>query len=209
MENPLSFADHLTDLEPLLTRYGYAALFGAIFVEGVGIPAPGQTLLLAAAVLAARGNLSLGLVLGTATIASAAGCQAGFALGRYGGHRVLDRFAGGGRLARLEQLFARLGVAVVMLGRFVDGTRQLAAITAGALEMPSATFFAANLLGAVLWASFWGLGAYWLGQDFHAIAAAMHHVRPWMLILTAAVAAAALAWLLRGKARRTGTTPTG
>src|SRR5690242_19698129 len=119
-----SLSHHLEAVQPLHERWGYLAVFVAIFAEGCGIPAPGQTLLIAAALLAARGELWLGLVLATAVCAAAGGNLAGCALGRVGGRPVLERIASPQRLTRLEGLFERRGGVVVGFGRFVDGLRQ-------------------------------------------------------------------------------------
>lgn len=194
------FEHELARAEPLLGRYGYLAVFVAIFLEGVGIPAPGQTLLVAGAVLAARGQLSLAALLATAFAASASGTLAGWAIGVSGGRRLLARFAGQ-RLAQIEGLFARFGGGVVAFGRFVDGARQLAGLAAGSLGMPLASFLLWNTLGALLWVVFWGAGSWAFTRDFHVIAAAAHRAR-WPLIATAAIlAAGVLAWIARGPKR--------
>lgn len=172
------FEHHFAHVEPLLEHYGYSAVFVAIFVEGMGIPAPGQTLLIAAALFAERGDLSLWILLGTALVAAAAGNLVGFAIGRYGGHRVLARFCAPERLQKMEDLFERRGGVVVGFGRFVDGLRQLAGIAAGSLEMHFATFFVWNLVGAVAWVGFWGAGAFFFERDFATIVHLFHRFRP-------------------------------
>ncbi len=190
---------HLAAVQPLLERYGYAAIFLFVFVEGFGIPAPGQMILIAAALLAARGDLSLVAVVTTALIAAATGNLIGFAIGRWGGRRILERIAGGARLARMEALFERRGGVVVGFGRFVDGLRQLAGIAAGSLGMSFATFFAWNLAGAVAWAGFWGGGTYLFERDFAQIAAAVHRVRPLAIAVVVLAVIAGIRWLRRGR----------
>ena len=190
---------HLAAVQPLLERYGYGAVFLAIFVEGMGIPAPGQTLLIAAALLAARGDLSLGMLLVVALVAAAGGNLAGFAIGRYGGRRVLERIGAGERLNKMEALFRRRGGVVVGFGRFVDGLRQLAGIAAGSLEMPFATFFVWNLIGAVAWVGFWGLGVFLFDRDFAAIALLFHRFRPLAIALAVLGVVLVIVWLRRGK----------
>jgi membrane protein DedA with SNARE-associated domain len=188
---------HLAHVQPLLERYGYGAVFLAIFVEGMGIPAPGQTLLIAAALFAERGNLSLPVLLITALLGAAGGNLAGFAIGRYGGHRVLARFCAADRLHKMEDLFARRGGVVVGFGRFVDGLRQIAGIAAGSLGMSFTTFFVWNLIGAVVWVGFWGFGAYLFERDFESIAQFFHHARPVALVLALLVVVLALWWMRR------------
>lgn len=189
---------HLAEVQPLLERYGYAAVFVAIFVEGFGIPAPGQTLLVAAALLAARGELWLGALLATAVVASAAGNLVGFAIGRLGGHRVLERVASRERLAKMEALFERRGGVVAGFGRFLDGLRQLSGIVAGSLDMDLVSFFAWNLAGAVAWAAFWGGGAFLFERHVTELSALFHHARPVALALALVAVVIALRWLRRG-----------
>lgn len=190
-------AQHLESVQPLLQRWGYAAVFVAVFVEGCGIPAPGQTLLIAAALLAAKGELWLGLVLATAVCAAAGGNLAGYAIGRLGGHRVLERIASPQRLAQMEKLFERRGGIVAGFGRFLDGLRQLSGIAAGSLNMDLVTFFGWNLIGAVVWVGFWGAGAFFFERHVTQLSAVFHHLRPIALGLAAIGVVIALRWLRR------------
>jgi len=192
---------HLAAARPLLEQWGYAAVFLSIFVEGVGIPAPGQTLLVAGAALAGRGELALAPVLIAAVAAAAAGNALGWAIGRYGGRPLLERFAHGKRLARIEQLFQRSSAGIVALGRFIDGARQLNGLAAGALGMPPRAFHSWNVIGAVLWSAFWGLGGYALGRDFAVIVTTYHRLRPYLLWSALPGSALVLVWLLRGAHR--------
>ncbi|HEY8517126.1 MAG TPA: DedA family protein [Candidatus Binatia bacterium] len=196
-------AHHLASVEPLLAEYGYAAVFLAIFVEGFGIPAPGQTLLIAGALLAARGELSVTALLVVAVLASAAGNLVGFWLGRVGGRRILDKIGAGPRLERMEKLFQRRGGVLVAFGRFVDGTRQLAGIVAGSLDMPSGTFFAWNVLGAVAWAVTWSLGPVLLEEHLGQLAAVMHAYRRLFLLAGLVAVVLGVLWLRRGSTAHT------
>jgi membrane protein DedA with SNARE-associated domain len=189
---------HLAAVQPLLQRYGYAAVFVAVFVEGVGIPAPGQTLLIAAALLAARGELSLAWLLTVAVLASAGGNLAGFWLGRAGGRRLLDRIGAGPRLVRMEALFQRRGGLLVAFGRFVDGTRQLGAIVAGSLGMSSTTFLGWNVLGALAWAAAWTIGPFVFEHDLARFDLSLHRIRPFAIVLAVIAVVLALRWLRHG-----------
>jgi membrane protein DedA with SNARE-associated domain len=192
---------HLAAAQPLLEKWGDAAVFGCIFAEGVGIPAPGQTLLVAAALLAGRGELALVPLLVVAVLAAALGNTLGWLIGRAGGRPVLQRFARGERLARVEHLFARWGPRIVGLGRFVDGLRQINGLAAGALGMERTQFLIWNAIGALLWVGFWGLGAYGFGRDFNAIASAIHQARLFLVPLFLVGAALLAVYLLRGPRR--------
>ncbi|HZR81386.1 MAG TPA: VTT domain-containing protein [Candidatus Binatia bacterium] len=185
----------------LLSEYGLVAVFVATFAEGIGIPLPGQTLLVAAAVLAARGEISLAAVVATGAVASAGGLLAGWAIGRYGGRRLLERFAGA-RLKRVEDLFCRYDAGLVTLGRFVDGARQLTGLVAGALGMELRRFLAWDVVGAVLWTGVWAGGAWFFTRHVHAVATALHHVGPWMWLAAIAAVSAVVAWIVHGSGVR-------
>jgi membrane protein DedA with SNARE-associated domain len=194
------FERSLARMQPLLQRYGYGAAFAAVMVEGMGIPTPGQTLLMAGALEAAEGRMSIALLLILVTTAATVGNSIGYAIGRWGGRRALNKLnVNPRRQQRLDDLFKRRGGVVILLARFLDGLRQLNGIVAGVLQMPWWTFTAYNVAGAVLWTCGWGLGTYYLGRDIHFIAAFFHRHRPLLLVLGGVAFAALLVYLLRSR----------
>jgi membrane protein DedA with SNARE-associated domain len=194
------FERSLARVQPLLQRYGYGAAFAAVMVEGMGIPTPGQTLLMAGALEAAEGRMSIALLLILVTTAATVGNSIGYAIGRWGGRRALNKLnVNPQRQQRLDDLFKRRGGVVILLARFLDGLRQLNGIVAGVLQMPWWTFTAYNVAGAVLWTCSWGLGTYYLGRDIHFIAAFFHRHRPLLLVLGGVAFAALLVYLLRSR----------
>jgi membrane protein DedA with SNARE-associated domain len=185
-------------VRPLLHRYGYAALFLTVMVEGCGVFAPGQTVLIAAALTAAQGNLNIVWVMIWAFGAAVLGNSLGYLLGRWGGRALLARFkVRQDRLARLEGYFGRYGRGVVLMARFFDGLRQLNGIVAGLLKMPWGVFTTVNVLGAVLWTGVWGLGAYFLDKEIHAYHGAYRLIEPWVLAFTLLAGLALLVYLFR------------
>ena len=194
------FERSLARVQPLLQRYGYGAAFAAVMVEGMGIPTPGQTLLMAGALEAAEGRMSIALLLVLVTTAATLGNSVGYAIGRWGGRAALDKLkVNPQRQQRLDDLFKSRGGVVILLARFLDGLRQLNGIVAGVLQMPWWTFTAYNVTGALLWTCSWGLGTYYLGRDIHFIAAFFHRHRPLLLALGATAFVALLVYLLRSK----------
>jgi membrane protein DedA with SNARE-associated domain len=184
-------------VQPLVDRYGYLAVFLTILVEGVGIPAPGQTILIAAALSAAHGHLSIVWVMILACLGAGLGNSLGYLIGRWGGRALLARFkVRGDRLARLEGHFRRYGGGVVLVARFLDGLRQLNGLVAGMLAMPWRKFTAFNLLGAVLWAGVWGLGTYWLDRDISAVHRVFARIGPIAMVLTLVGFVALVVYLL-------------
>jgi membrane protein DedA with SNARE-associated domain len=172
-------------VQPVLDRYGYPAVFLTILVEGVGMPAPGQTILIAAALTAAHGNLSIVWVMILACTGAGLGNSLGYLLGRWGGRALLARFkVRGDRLARLEGHFRRYGGGVVLVARFFDGLRQLNGMVAGMLAMPWGIFTGFNVLGAVLWTGVWGLGTYWLDKDISTVHRVFRKIEPLAVALT-------------------------
>ena len=185
-------------MQPVFDRYGYLAVFAAILVEGVGIPAPGQTFLIAAALSAAHGKLSLVWVLITACLAATLGNSLGYLLGRWGGRRLLARFkVRGDRLVRLEEKFRRYGGGVLLVARFFDGLRQLNGIVAGMLEMPWKIFMAFNVLGAILWTGVWGLGTYFLDREIKPVHRTFAQIEPFIVALTLVGVLALMVYLFR------------
>ncbi len=188
---------------PLLERYGYPAVFTAIFVEGAGIPAPGETLLIAAAIDAAAGSLSITVVLIVAVAGAVLGNSLGYLIGRAGGRPLLRKLPiSEERLGRVEALFERYGAAFIVVARFVDGPRQLNGIMAGTLEMPWWRFSLWNLCGALLWVGVWGLGVYALDRDLDPLLAFIQRFEPLAIALTAAALLAGLIYLWRRRHAR-------
>ncbi len=209
-------ADHvLRDLEnavvaaqPLVERYGYVGVAGAISVEGFGLPAPGQTLLMAAAVESARGHLHIGLVVVLAVVAAVMGNSLGYLIGKLGGRPLLRKLGvNEAREAKIAALFERYGGGFILLARFLDGPRQLNGIVAGTLEMRWWVFTAFNIMGAVLWVSLWGLGTFYLSEHLHAVDAFLRKLNPWVIGMVVIGVVAMIVYLFRG--RRTQSLPAG
>jgi membrane protein DedA with SNARE-associated domain len=196
---------HLAQMQPYLQRYGYAAIFVAVLVEGVGVLAPGQTLLVVGAIAAAKGEFKIAWVLACAFLAAVLGNSLGYLLGRWGGRPLLIKLkVSEKRFSRLEGYFTRYGKWLVLLARFVDGFRQLNGLVAGMMKMPWKVFLVFTVLGAVLWTGTWGLGAYFLVKDIAALHLAVHRVRPWAVAVALLIFLGLMVYLLRR--RRSGGT---
>jgi len=169
-------------VQPLLDRYGYGAVAVAVGVEGAGIPAPGETLLVAAALDAAsHPKLHIGWLVLAAFAAASVGNSLGYLIGRLGGRPLLRRLRVNERyLARIEAIFERWGGWLIVGARFFDGPRQLNGIAAGILKMPWWHFTRFNLLGAALWVGTWGLGPYFLDEHLQGILTLVRRWNPWV-----------------------------
>lgn len=167
----------LAHLAPLLEDHGYLAVGALVLLDNCGIPVPGQTILVAAAVYAGTGRLSFPAVLAVALVAAVVGDALGYLVGRAGGRAFVHRWGRyvlltPARFQRAEDFFGRHGAAVVTWARFVDILRQTNGIIAGTVGMPWRRFMVFNLVGAVLWTGVWaGLG-YAAGMHIGTIYAA-------------------------------------
>jgi membrane protein DedA with SNARE-associated domain len=191
---------YMTLAQPVLDQYGYLAVFGAVLVEGFGIPAPGQTMLMAGAILAARGGMSIEWLLILTFLAAVLGNSLGYLLGRRGGRLILEKMGiRETRMQRMESLFNRYGGGVIFVGRFLDGLRQLSGILAGTLQMPWWKFTVFNVLGAATWASLWGLGVYFLDEDMKTVFAVFHRIEPYVIVGSLLALIVLLIYLRRGR----------
>jgi membrane-associated protein len=156
---------------------GYAGLALLVGAEAAGLPVPGETSLIAWAVLASQGYSSLPLVIATAATAAVVGDNVGYAIGRCGGRWLLTRPGPWRRnrarlLSRGEAFFVRNGAKAVFLGRWVPWVRITTAWLAGANRMRWRRFLFWNALGGVTWATSIGIAAYFLGHAAAVLGAA-------------------------------------
>ena len=148
----------LISLSPVVI---YALVALVIGLESMGIPLPGEVILVSAALLSSRQDLDIspGWVAVAASAGAIVGDSIGYLAGRHWGNRMFDvlgrrfpKHAGPDRLAYAEHVFTRHGVWAVFFGRFVALLRIFAGPVAGALRMPYPRFLAANALGGLVWA---------------------------------------------------------
>src|SRR5262245_46155079 len=147
-----------------------------VALEALGAPLPGETLLIFAAVMAGRRDLSLPALLFFAWVGSVVGDNIGYWIGRKLGRAAISRYGArigltAARFEAVEGIFARYGAATVAFARFVNVLRQLNGVVAGTLGMPWQRFFMFNALGAALWVSLWVLGTYFFSEHIAVIAA--------------------------------------
>jgi membrane protein DedA with SNARE-associated domain len=159
----------LINVTHLVEVFGYPLLFLVVMAESSGVPVPGETGLIAAAVAASQGKLQIELVIPIAALAAIIGDNIGYQIGRKGGRWLLER---PGRFRRQrrqvlttgEPFFERHGPKAVFFGRFLLGLRVWASWLAGATHMHWRSFVLWNALGGICWATAIGLLAYFLGN---------------------------------------------
>ena len=185
MMSPFSHAD----IQTFISTYGYWFIGLVVGIESMGIPLPGETALVAAAIYAASApDISIGGVIGAAILGSIIGDNIGYSIGRRFGYPLLLKHGHvigmtEDRIKLGQYLFMSYGGKIVFIGRFIALLRILAAFLAGVNRMPWFAFLIANATGAVLWASVFGFGGYLFGELMFE-----QHDRWGPLIATGAVA---------------------
>ena len=160
-------------LQDALHIVGYPAIAFFIFIECVGIPVPGETMLLLASFYAASDSrLQLPIVIVCAALGAILGDNVGYYIGYTGGRAFVQRF---GRyffvkmehLDKAERFFNRHGAKTVFFGRFISLLRIWSAFLAGMNKMDWRTFLFYNGLGGIVWSLYVGLLGYMAGRVFH------------------------------------------
>lgn len=149
--------------------YGYWAVLLVVAGDGVFPALPGETAIVAAAVLAADGSLSLPLVIAAGAAGAVIGDSTAYWIGRGGGgpiKRMVVRFAGAERLEAAERMVRRQGPALVFVGRFLPGIRIAINLSCGAGQMAYPRFLVFDALGATFWSTQAGLLGFFAGKAF-------------------------------------------
>lgn len=157
-------------LQSIPAIWVYALVGGVIGLESLGIPLPGEIVLVSSALLSSKGVVSPLTVGICASVGAIVGDSLGYLIGRKGGRPLFDRLGrrfpkhfGPAQIATAERLFGRWGVWAVFFGRFIALLRILAGPLAGALHMPYWRFLVANVLGGIVWAGGTTAAVYYLG----------------------------------------------
>ena len=191
-------SSHVADL---IATHGYWIISAAVALESMGIPVPGETALVAAAIYAGTTHrLNVGFVIAAAAVGAVVGDNCGFLIGRRFGFPLLLRY---GHLVRIDSrriklgqfLFAHHGGKVVFFGRFIALLRALAALLAGINCMDWWRFLLFNASGGVVWATVYGLAAYVFGEQIVRLRGRVVIID----LIIAGAAVAACVWWVRGR----------
>ena len=167
---PLAALVSLETLRNALSTLGYPAVALFIMIESMGIPFPGETMLLLASFYAAVDQkLQIPIVIACAALGAIVGDNIGYLIGRSGGYALVRRF---GRyvflkpehLERAEHFFRKHGDKTVFFGRFIAVLRAWAAFLAGVNRMPWHTFLIYNAAGGIVWSIIYGCLGFYAGH---------------------------------------------
>lgn len=158
----------------LIVQYGYLIVLFGVMAESAGVPLPGETILIAAGILAQQSRLDIGDAIFFGMLGAIFGDQIGYWVGRRGGRPFVLRYGRWvlitpERLGRAEAFFARHGGKAVFMARFFSGLRVFGALVAGTSRMRWATFLRYNALGGAIWATAAVLAGYLLGGSLGAV----------------------------------------
>jgi membrane protein DedA with SNARE-associated domain len=191
-------------LDRLLNDYGYAAVGVFVMIESLGVPFPGETMIITAALYAGTtGHLTGWLIWPAAAAGAIVGDNIGFAVGYWGGYRVLLRYGPKIRLSEAKLkvgrlVFERHGGKVVFFGRFVSILRTYAAFLAGTNRMGYLRFLAFNAAGGIVWSGIFALGFYYAGS---ALKGVRGPVDVGLGVVAALLVIAFVIWLRRNERR--------
>ena len=154
----------------LVSTYGYWAVLTLVALESIGLPLPGETILIVSAALAGKYHqLNVWAIFAVASAAAIIGDNIGFWIGDKGGYPLLRRY---GKYVRLDEgglkvgryIFDRHGGKVVFLGRFVSVLRTYAAFLAGTNKMRWRAFLFWNAAGGIVWSAVYSFTSYYAGS---------------------------------------------
>jgi membrane protein DedA with SNARE-associated domain len=163
-------------LTEFISHYGIWLVAAFIALETIGLPLPAEAALMAAGVFAATTHgFDIWILIPAGILAAILGNIAGFWIGRRFGHHLLTEYGPSvgltqDRIKIGQWLFLRHGGKFVFAARFLPFLRNMAAILAGANEMPQRKFFFSSTVAAIVWVVGYVLGAYSLGEAFTKVA---------------------------------------
>ena len=201
---PPNLPGFLNVVAPYLEHYSYWAVLLLVTLEDFGIPVPGETILIAAAIFAGAGRLNVVLVGLVGFVAAIIGDNIGFAIGHFGGRALALRwgryvFLTEERLTKAEYFFDHNGARIIVVARFIEGLRQANGIIAGISGMHWRRFLVFNALGAALWVGTWVSLGYLAGNHISTI---YHYITQYSLYALIALAVLLLALIIRHVMRR-------
>lgn len=154
--------EHINELlmamKPLLEQYGYLALIVSIFLEGIGIPMPGQSLMIAASIISSEHVMNLSLVMIVSWLSCFFGNTCGYLIGYYF-EGWLDKkgYISGPKMQKLQSTIQKYGPVCLVVSRFVEGMKQFMPLACGIAKMSRKEFLLGNALATTIWVAVFSL----------------------------------------------------
>ena len=142
----------LVSMKPWLEQYGYLAIIVSVFLEGIGIPLPGQSLVIAAALLSSEQIMDLGSVALVAWLSCFFGNTCGYLIG-FHFEEWLDKkgYISGPKIQKMQDVINKHGPACLVISRFIEGMKQFMPLVCGIAKMPMKPFLLGNALASTIW----------------------------------------------------------
>jgi membrane protein DedA with SNARE-associated domain len=195
-----------------LDHYGYWAIALLLLLENIGVPVvPGEFAMISGAIFAGTGRAGLNIVVVAvvAFVASVAGAEIGYLIGRFAGRELILHYGKyvmikPHHLDRAEAIVDRYGGIVVLVARFIVGLREANGIIAGITQMRWLTFTVFNVLGAAIWVATWVTIGDVAGDHIDTVYADINRYSLYVFGALVALAAGYIAWRVIRRRRRGG-----
>lgn len=190
-------------VQGLMDSMGYLGILLLMILENLFPPIPSELIMPSAGFAAARGDLSLPIVILMGVLGSVIGTLPLYYIGRAFGEERLVAWAdkhgkwltlSGKDIRKADDWFDQHGTKAVLFGRMVPGIRSLLSLPAGMSEMPMPKFLIYSAIGSALWATALASAGYVLGENYDRVE---QYISPISKIVLAAVVVAAVAWFLK------------
>ena len=194
----------MTDwIQTLMDSMGYLGILLLMVLENVFPPIPSELIMPSAGFAAARGDMSLGMVVLMGTLGSVIGTLPLYYIGRAFGEDKLVAWAdkhgkwltlSGKDIKKADDWFDRHGAGAVLFGRMVPGIRSLLSLPAGMSEMPLPKFLIYSAIGSALWSAALAYAGYALGENYDRVE---QYVGPASKIILGLLVVGAVFWFVR------------
>ncbi|MDO4245017.1 MAG: DedA family protein [Deinococcus sp.] len=192
-------------IQNLMDSMGYLGILLLMILENVFPPIPSELIMPSAGFAAARGDMTLGMVILMGTLGSVIGTLPLYYIGRAFGEDKLVAWAdkhgkwltlSGKDIKKADDWFDRHGTKAVLFGRMVPGIRSLLSLPAGMSEMPLPKFLIYSAIGSALWSAALAYAGYALGENYDRVE---QYVGPASKIILGVVVVGAIVWFIRRK----------
>ncbi|WP_104991741.1 DedA family protein [Deinococcus sp. NW-56] len=190
-------------VQGLMDSMGYLGILLLMILENLFPPIPSELIMPSAGFAAARGDMSLPIVILMGVLGSVIGTLPLYYIGRAFGEERLVAWAdkhgkwltlSGKDIRKADDWFDKHGTKAVLFGRMVPGIRSLLSLPAGMSEMPMLKFLIYSAIGSGLWATALAYAGYVLGENYDRVE---QYISPVSKVVLAAVVVAAVAWFLK------------